>query len=379
MKNKLSSQIKSFICLLISASAFSLIGFGCSRESAEERHARAITLEKRGDRLEDAGDKAGALELFLEAERLCPNDPNLLLQSRIASNAAALGKAKEALQALERHVRLNPQAKTNTNVVALQEKLLVAVKTGGNSPVIINEEPTTPHSSKSDGSAPVDISASSAAVVALEARINRLEKLLESASRSGSVQPADSITAKELNITDESGRICLVLGSNERGGVVKCCDKSGNVVAELGGAPSGGYFSLSSKQTESVVYTGINNDGAGFLTTRNASGKSQVSIGTLVGGGGIIDIHNKVDQTVITLQTNEREGGLVKVKNASGQTVVLSGENQFGDGISQVNDKHGRRLMFIGKTDVDSRGVVWSADTPDSDKGISTPVRKAVQ
>jgi hypothetical protein len=100
-----------FVALLISVS-------GCSGQTTDQQKAQALEIRKQGDVRDDARDPAAALQLYLKAKALAPDDPGIYY--RIATTAGKLRNADVCLQAIANLFRLDPKAKQDPEILALK-------------------------------------------------------------------------------------------------------------------------------------------------------------------------------------------------------------------------------------------------------------------
>jgi hypothetical protein len=94
----------------------------CSKKTNEQKQAQYLELYKQGDAKDDAGQTAAALELYLKAKALAPSDPGIYF--RIAVTAGKLRKRDVCLEAITNLIQLEPKAKQDTNLLALQASFI---------------------------------------------------------------------------------------------------------------------------------------------------------------------------------------------------------------------------------------------------------------
>src|SRR2546422_1708691 len=97
-----------------------LVAFpGCSQKTHEDKNAEYLALRKQGDAKDDADDPVAALELYVKAKTLVPNDAGL--HYRIATTAGKLKKAHVCLEAITNLIRLDPRAGVDTVIPSLRK------------------------------------------------------------------------------------------------------------------------------------------------------------------------------------------------------------------------------------------------------------------
>ena len=89
---------------------------GCT--SKEQKQVQALAFREQGDAKDQAGQPALALELYMKAKKLTPEDPEIYL--RIANIASALNQPQMGLDAIEKMVKLAPQVASNKDVMKLK-------------------------------------------------------------------------------------------------------------------------------------------------------------------------------------------------------------------------------------------------------------------
>src|ERR1039458_1334583 len=119
--------MKSFISLeplrlfVLSFVCFGLLASACQKASGSEKQNQASEIIKQGDAKDDAGDKNAALDFYIKARDLWPENPNVY--TRIAGVCIGLDKRDMGLEALGKLEALRPEARTNAQVMALKSQL----------------------------------------------------------------------------------------------------------------------------------------------------------------------------------------------------------------------------------------------------------------
>lgn len=93
-------------------------------DNPAQRTQAANKLMAEGDEFRSQGNFRGALEAYLEADRLVPNRPGILYQ--VAADHASLGQNSEAAAMLQRIVALPPSADPNDAALVQQAQAALA-------------------------------------------------------------------------------------------------------------------------------------------------------------------------------------------------------------------------------------------------------------
>jgi len=180
---------------------------------------------------------------------------------------------------------------------------------------------------------------------------------------SASLNDADVLTTKRLEVVDDLGTVLAVLGANKDGGSLSMKDRFGRTMVLVGASASGG--TIVANQAESgakSLVLGATKTGGNVAVFESSGGKA-AELAATEGDGGVLAIHRPNDKGIaIRASVNQLSGGLIEtlgeqnqplVRIASsdgdqGQITTFAGESQPLIQITSTNDQQGQ-LYAYGK------------------------------
>jgi hypothetical protein len=182
---------------------------------------------------------------------------------------------------------------------------------------------------------------------------------------------AMEITCRALKVVDEQGKVRVLLGVDQFGGIASVKNAQDKTVATIEADNEGGFLSISANDGGERTFVGVGDkQGGGHIYLKDDKGKRRGALTVYKDGHGGLSFLNEQNKNEIFLGPSTKGwGGLLNLNAPDGKARIILDVDKDARGALELLNNDQKTEVFIG-TSAKSWGGLFNINAPNGKAGV---------